>query len=41
MASLDPELQAKLDELERELEEGDITHKGYAPAAPVLMLASR
>ncbi|KAL8349510.1 hypothetical protein RB598_005069 [Gaeumannomyces tritici] len=29
MADRNPELQAKLDELERELEEGDITTKGY------------
>ncbi|TDZ23739.1 Uncharacterized protein Cob_v003259 [Colletotrichum orbiculare MAFF 240422] len=29
MAQLDPELQNKLDELEKELEEGDITEKGY------------
>ncbi|KAH8898147.1 acetyl-CoA synthetase-like protein [Thozetella sp. PMI_491] len=29
MAELNPELQEKLDELERELEEGDITRKGY------------
>ncbi|TDZ54459.1 Uncharacterized protein CTRI78_v006337 [Colletotrichum trifolii] len=30
MAQLDPELQNKLDELEKELEEGDITEKGLA-----------
>lgn len=29
MADFNPELQAKLDELEQELEEGDITEKGY------------
>ncbi|GAB1320063.1 hypothetical protein MFIFM68171_10273 [Madurella fahalii] len=29
MAELSPELQGRLDELERELEEGDITQKGY------------
>ncbi|KAK4638966.1 hypothetical protein QC761_702880 [Podospora bellae-mahoneyi] len=29
MAGLSPELQDKLEELERELEEGDITQKGY------------
>ncbi|KAK4448632.1 hypothetical protein QBC34DRAFT_439055 [Podospora aff. communis PSN243] len=29
MSGFDPELQARLDELERELEEGDITTKGY------------
>ncbi|KAL2270482.1 hypothetical protein VTJ83DRAFT_2666 [Remersonia thermophila] len=29
MAAIHPELQAKLEELDRELEEGDITQKGY------------
>ncbi|KAG9257121.1 acyl CoA ligase-like protein [Emericellopsis atlantica] len=29
MAEMDPELQARLDELQRDLEEGDITEKGY------------
>ncbi|EGO57941.1 hypothetical protein NEUTE1DRAFT_82005 [Neurospora tetrasperma FGSC 2508] len=29
MAAVNPDLQAKLDELQRELEEGDITEKGY------------
>jgi hypothetical protein len=28
MAETNPELQAKLQELDHELEEGDITHKG-------------
>jgi hypothetical protein len=30
MAGLSPDLEEKLHELERELEEGDITEKGYA-----------
>lgn len=29
-----PELQAKLQELDHELEEGDITHKGSVSASP-------
>jgi acyl-CoA synthetase (AMP-forming)/AMP-acid ligase II len=41
MASLDPELQAKLDELERELEEGDITHKGYQKRRTLLLSQSQ
>jgi hypothetical protein len=32
MAENNPELQAKLQELEHELEEGDITHKGSVDA---------
>lgn len=31
MAETNPELQAKLQELEHELEEGDITQKGSVP----------
>ncbi|GJN77180.1 hypothetical protein PLIIFM63780_000669 [Purpureocillium lilacinum] len=38
MADYDnPELQAKLDELERELEEGDITEKGYQKRRTILL----
>lgn len=31
MAATNPELQAKLQELDHELEEGDITQKGSVP----------
>jgi hypothetical protein len=34
MADSNPELQAKLQELEHELEEGDITTKGSVHSAP-------
>lgn len=35
MAETNPELQAKLRELDHELEEGDITQKGSVPAVTV------
>lgn len=34
MADVNAELNAKLQELEHELEEGDITHKGSVAALP-------
>ncbi|KAH7329401.1 acyl-CoA ligase [Stachybotrys elegans] len=37
MDQVHPELQAKLDELERELEEGDITEKGYQKRRAALL----
>ncbi|KAF2396389.1 acetyl-CoA synthetase-like protein [Trichodelitschia bisporula] len=37
MADLDAELQARLRELDRELEEGDITRKGYEKRRTVIM----
>ncbi|KAK4143901.1 uncharacterized protein C8A04DRAFT_11987 [Dichotomopilus funicola] len=37
MASLSPELQGKLEDLDRELEEGDITQKGYQKRRTQLM----
>jgi acyl-CoA synthetase (AMP-forming)/AMP-acid ligase II len=37
MADANPELQAKLSELERELEEGDITRKGYEKRRTLLL----
>lgn len=42
MAESNPELQAKLQELEHELEEGDITQKGSVSAVtePMLMNVS-
>jgi hypothetical protein len=43
MADSNPELQAKLQELDHELEEGDITQKGSVsmepPAMPVAWVA--
>jgi hypothetical protein len=38
MAESNPELQAKLQELEHELEEGDITQKGSVTAVTVSIL---
>ncbi|KID97416.1 acyl CoA ligase-like protein, CPS1, partial [Metarhizium majus ARSEF 297] len=37
MADFHPELQAKLDDLQRELEEGDITEKGYQKKRTLLL----
>ena len=37
MAESNPELQAKLQELDHELEEGDITKKGSVSAVPATM----
>lgn len=37
MADLSPELQHKLEELDRELEEGDITEKGYQKRRTILL----
>ncbi|KFA55817.1 hypothetical protein S40293_01876 [Stachybotrys chartarum IBT 40293] len=37
MAEIPPELQAQLDELERDLEEGDITEKGYQKRRALLL----
>ncbi|GAB0134713.1 hypothetical protein EsDP_00003071 [Epichloe bromicola] len=37
MADFHPELQAKLDDLQRELEEGDITEKGYQKRRGLLL----
>ncbi|UKZ63712.1 uncharacterized protein TrAtP1_004938 [Trichoderma atroviride] len=37
MADYDPELRARLQELDRELEEGDITEKGYQKRRTLLL----
>ncbi|KJZ70162.1 hypothetical protein HIM_10446 [Hirsutella minnesotensis 3608] len=37
MAEQDPQLRAKLDELQRELEEGDITEKGFQKRRTILL----
>ncbi|PTB46181.1 hypothetical protein M441DRAFT_116322, partial [Trichoderma asperellum CBS 433.97] len=37
MADYDPELRARLQELDRELEEGDITEKGYQKRRTMLL----
>ncbi|KAK0389008.1 hypothetical protein NLU13_2585 [Sarocladium strictum] len=37
MADMNPELQAKLEELQRDLEEGDITEKGYQKRRAALL----